>query len=124
MPFWVIVMIAGRMAISRNLYDAIDVDGASSLQRFTYVTWPGVRNLYIINTLVATTWALGDFNSIYLLTGGGPVERTHTLATLGFRYAFILSDIKTGVATVITILPLLVPLLIVLIRRMTREMES
>jgi len=121
MPFWVIVMTAGRMAIPKPLYEAAEMDGADRIQKFVYITWPGLRNLYIINTLVATTWALGDFNTIYLLTGGGPVERTHTLATLGFRYAFILADIRTGVATAITVFPMLIPLLLVLMRHINRR---
>ena len=124
LPFWVLVLVAGRLAIRHDLYDAAAADGATVFQRFRYVTWPSLRNLYITNTLVAMTWALGDFNTIYLMTGGGPMDRTHTLATLGFRYAFVLSDLKTGVATVITILPFLIPLLWVLARRMTRETSA
>ena len=124
LPFWVIVFVAGRLAIRRDLYDAAAADGASTFQCYRYVTWPGLRNLYITNTLVAMTWALGDFNTIYLMTGGGPMDRTHTLTTLGFRYAFVLSDFKTGIATVITILPLLIPLVWVLARRMTRATPS
>lgn len=121
LPFWVIAMTAGRIGIAAELYDAARLDGATRLQIFRHVTWPGLKNLYIINTLVATIWALGDFNTIYLLTGGGPMDRTHTLSTLGFRYAFVLSDMETGVATVITAIPLLLPLLWLLVRKMTRK---
>lgn len=121
LPFWVIAMAAGRMGIATELYDAARLDGATHLQTFRHITWPEIRNLYIINTLVATIWALGDFNTIYLLTGGGPMDRTHTLATLGFRYAFVLSDMETGVATVITVIPLLIALLWLLVRKMTHQ---
>ena len=120
LPFWVISMTAGRMGIAPELYDAARLDGATPLQTFRHVTWPGLRNLYLINTLIATIWALGDFNTIHLLTGGGPMDRTHTLATLGFRYAFVLSDLETGVATVVTAIPLLLPLLWLLARKMAR----
>lgn len=121
MPFWVIALVAGRMGIPGELYDAARVDGASRLQIFRHITWPGLRSLYLTNTLVATIWALGDFNTVYLLTGGGPMDRTHTLATLGFRYAFVLSDMKTGIAAMFTMLPLLVPLIWLLGRRISRK---
>lgn len=121
LPYWVIVMTAARLSIPGELYDVAALNGADLWQRFRHVTWPGLRRFYWINTLVAFTWALGDFNSVYLLTGGGPIERTHTLATLGFRYAFVLGDMKTAVATVLTIMPLLLPVIVILVRRMKRE---
>lgn len=121
LPFWTLIMLAARMAIPKDLYEAALVDGASGLQRFRYVTFPGVRNIYITSTLLSTIWSLGDFNSVYLLTGGGPVERTHVLATLGFRYAFTMADIGTGMATVMTALPFLIPLVIYIGARMGEQ---
>ncbi|HMR34365.1 MAG TPA: hypothetical protein PKA09_25645, partial [Geminicoccus sp.] len=67
--------------------------------------------------------SLGDFNSVYLLTGGGPAELTHVLATLGIRYAFNLHEIGIGMASVMIALPVLVPLVIVLIRRLGKGAE-
>jgi multiple sugar transport system permease protein len=118
LPFWTLILLAGRMAIPTDLYEAATIDGASPLQKFVHITWPNLRNLYITSTLLSTIWSLGDFNSVYLLTGGGPAEKTHVLATLGIRYAFNLQEINTGVATVMTALPVLVPLVIVLVRRL------
>jgi multiple sugar transport system permease protein len=121
LPFWTLILLAGRMAIPTDLYEAATIDGASPLQKFIHVTWPNLRSLYLTSTLLSTIWSLGDFNSVYLLTGGGPAEKTHVLATLGIRYAFNLQEISTGVATVMTALPFLIPLLIVLVRRLGRE---
>ena len=83
LPFWTLILLAGRMAIPTDLYEAARIDGASPLQQFWYVTWPQLRNLYITSLLLSTIWSLGDFNSVYLLTGGGPADKTHVLATLG-----------------------------------------
>jgi multiple sugar transport system permease protein len=124
LPFWTLILLAGRMAISNDLYEAARIDGATPLQQFAHVTWPQLRNLYVTSTLLSTIWSLGDFNSVYLLTGGGPLEMTHVLATLGIRYAFVLTEIGTGVATVMTALPLLVPLVILLVRRLGRRVEA
>jgi multiple sugar transport system permease protein len=124
LPFWTLILLAGRMAIPTDLYEAARIDGASPLQQFWYVTWPQLKNLYITSLLLSTIWSLGDFNSVYLLTGGGPADKTHVLATLGIRYAFNLQQLGTGVATVMTALPVLVPLVILLLRRLGRRVET
>jgi multiple sugar transport system permease protein len=121
LPFWTLIMLAGRMAIPKDLYESADVDGASGLQKFRYVTFPSMRNLYITCTLLSTIMSLGDFNSIYLLTGGGPADSTQTLATLGIRYAFGMSEVEVGVSTVVIALPVMLPLLILMLRRMKKD---
>jgi multiple sugar transport system permease protein len=124
LPFWTLILLAGRMSIPTDLYEAARLDGASSFQMFTNVTWPYLKNLYITSTLLSTIWSLGDFNSVYLLTGGGPAELTHVLATLGIRYAFNLQEIGTGVACVMVAIPVLVPLVILLVRRLGKGAEA
>jgi multiple sugar transport system permease protein len=124
LPFWTLILLAGRMAIPTDLYEAARIDGATPLQQFTHVTWPHLRNLYVTSTLLSTIWSLGDFNSVYLLTGGGPAELTHVLATLGIRYAFNLQELGLGVATVMVALPALVPLVILLVRRLGKGAEA
>ncbi|MGH6942985.1 MAG: carbohydrate ABC transporter permease [Geminicoccaceae bacterium] len=121
MPFWTVIFLAGRTAIPHDLYEAAAIDGASGVQRFRYVTFPMMRNLYIICTVLSTIWTLGDYNTVHFISGGGPVLTTHVLATLGIRDAFELNDPGLGVATVITALPLLVPLVIYLMRKLSRE---
>jgi multiple sugar transport system permease protein len=123
LPFWTLILLAGRMAIPTELYESATMDGASRWQLFRYVTLPGIGNLYVTCTLLSTILTLGDFNSVYLLTGGGPNDTTHVLATLGIRYAFGLAEIGMGVATVIVALPLVIPLVIFMIRRLGREVE-
>jgi multiple sugar transport system permease protein len=123
LPFWTLILLAGRMAIPTDLYEAARIDGATRTQQFWYVTWPQLRNLYVTSLLLSTIWSLGDFNSVYLLTGGGPADKTHVLATLGIRYAFNLQALGTGVATVMTALPVLVPLVILLVRRLGGRVE-
>ncbi len=123
-PMTVIILLAGLQSLPHEPYEAARIDGASPLQQFWYVTWPQLKNLYITSLLLSTIWSLGDFNSVYLLTGGGPADKTHVLATLGIRYAFNLQQLGTGVATVMTALPILVPLVILLVRRLGRRVET
>ena len=117
-PFWTVIMLAGRMGIPQELYEAAAVDGATSLHRFRHVTVPLMANLYIVCTLLDTVFALGDFNSTYFVSGGGPAMSTEVLATLGIRYAFTIALPRLGVATVMTALPLLIPLVIILMRKL------
>src|SRR3546814_2015053 len=121
LPFWTLILLAGRLAIPTDLYESADVDGASTLQKFRFVTFPSMQNLYITCTLLSTIMSLVDFNSIYLLTGAGPADATQTLATLGIRYAFGMSEIEPGARTVFVALPVMLPLLILMLRRMRRE---
>ena len=106
------------MSISQEIYDAAEVDGATGLKRFIYVTFPLLANMYLVLTLLATIFLLGDFNSVFFVTGGGPANSTHLLATLGIRNAYEMGNPELGVAAVMSALPLMIPLVIILMRRM------
>jgi multiple sugar transport system permease protein len=118
LPFWTIILLAGRMAVPQELYEAAEVDGASGLGRFRHITVPLMANLYIVCVLLDTIFALGDFNATYFVSGGGPAMSTEVLATLGIRYAFTTALPRLGVATVMTALPVLIPLVFILMRKL------
>jgi multiple sugar transport system permease protein len=118
MPFWTVIFLAGRLAIPQELYESAAVDGAVGLRRFTYITFPLLANLYLICTLLSTIWTLGDFNTVYFVSGGGPALSTHVLATLGIRDAFEVDNPHLGMAAVMSALPLLIPLVIILMRKL------
>jgi multiple sugar transport system permease protein len=119
LPFWTLVLITGRLAIASELYEAASVDGANKWQQFLHVTWPSLAALYVTSTILSTIWTLGDFNSVYLLTGGGPGDSTHVLATLGIRYLRI-DKIDLGIAAVICGMPIVLPLVFVMVHRLSR----
>ncbi len=123
LPFWTMIFVTGRMAIAPAYYEAAAIDGAGGFAMFRYITWPMLRNLFITSMLLSIIWSLGDFNSVYLLTGGGPIDRTNTFATLGIRYSFQQGNFEAGVATVITALPFLVPLVVILIKRLNARVD-
>ena len=120
LPFWTIIFLAGRMAIPRELYEAAEVDGASTFDGFRHITFPLLASLYLVCTLLSTIWALGDFNAVRFISGGGPALSTHVLATLGIRNAFELGNPALGMATVLSALPLLIPLVILLMRQLKK----
>jgi multiple sugar transport system permease protein len=119
LPFWTMIMIAGRLAIAKELYEAASVDGASSWQQFKFITWPSMQTLYLTSTILSMIWTLGDFNSVYLLTGGGPADLTHVLATLGIRY-LRLDQIDLAMATIVCAMPLVLPLVYFMMKRLSR----
>jgi multiple sugar transport system permease protein len=119
LPFWTLILITGRLAISKDLYEAASVDGASRLQQFRHITWPSLAVLYITSTILSMIWTLGDFNSVYLMTGGGPGDKTHVLATLGVRYLRI-DKLNLGIAAIITAMPLILPLVYFMVKRLSK----
>jgi multiple sugar transport system permease protein len=119
LPFWTLILLAGRLAIPGDLYEASSVDGASRWQKFKYVTWPSMQTLYLTCTILSMIWTLGDFNSVYLLTGGGPADLTHVLATLGIRY-LRLDQVDLSMAAIVCALPFVLPLVFFMMRRLSR----
>jgi multiple sugar transport system permease protein len=119
LPFWTLILISGRLAIPAEQYEAASVDGATGWQKFMYVTWPSMRTLYITSTILSMIWTLGDFNSVYLLTGGGPADLTHILATLGIRY-LRLDQVALAMATIVCAMPLVLPLVYFMMKRLSR----
>jgi multiple sugar transport system permease protein len=118
MPFWTVILLAGRMAVPQELYEAADVDGATGLRRFAHITFPLLANLYLICTLLSTIFSLGDFTTVYFISGGGPVNSTQVLATLGIRDAFTIGIPRLGVAAVMSALPVMIPLVMFLMRKL------
>ena len=119
LPFWTLILLAGRMSIPGEQYEAASVDGASSWQKFRFITWPAMRTLFVTSTILSAIWTLGDFNSVYLLTGGGPADLTHVLATLGIRY-LRLDQVDVAMASIVVALPLVLPLVYFMMKRLSK----
>jgi multiple sugar transport system permease protein len=116
LPFWTIIFLAGRRAIPLELYEAAAIDGAQPVQHFRYVTFPLLRNLYLICTLLSMVFTLGDFTVPWLLAGGAPGDSTHVLATLAYRYTFQMGRLEWGMATFAVALPVTLFFIFLLLR--------
>jgi len=75
------------------------VDGATGLRRFLHVTFPLLANMYLVLTLLATIFLLGDFNSVYFVTGGGPANSTMVLSMFTYLMSFVRFDFGLGAAS-------------------------
>lgn len=87
-PYLAIIILAALQTIPRELFEAALVDGATVLQRFVYITLPTIKPTLIIVTLFACLWSFNIFDTIWLLTGGGPLSYTTTLPIYIYRKAF------------------------------------
>ena len=119
LPFWTLILVAARLAIPTEQYEAASVDGATNWQKFKYISWPSLKTVYLTSLLLSTIWSLGDFNSVYLLTGGGPADLTHVLATLGIRY-LRLDQIDLAMASIVVALPMVLPLVYFMMKRLSK----
>jgi multiple sugar transport system permease protein len=119
LPFWTLILVAGRLAIPGELYEAASVDGATNWQKFRHISWPSMKTLYLTSTILSMIWTLGDFNSVYLLTGGAPADLTHVLATLGIRY-LRLDEVSLSMASIVVALPLMLPLVYFMMKRLSK----
>jgi multiple sugar transport system permease protein len=116
LPFWTVIFLGGVKSIPRELYEACSIDGGGVWKTFRYITLPLIKPLYIICVLLSTIWTMGDFNTVYVLTGGGPAQTTNVLATLAYRYAFFVGDFGMASSIITFILPIVIILLLLLFR--------
>ena len=119
LPFWTLILVAARLAIPSEQYEAASVDGATGWQKFKFITWPSMRSIYLTSTILSMIWTLGDFNSVYLLTGGGSADMTHVLATLGIRY-LRLDQVDLAMASIVVALPFVLPLVYFMMKRLSK----
>ena len=119
-PFFGISFLAGMKAIPGELYEASAVDGANVVQRFRYVTLPGLKNIMIIVVLLSTIWTFNDFAIVYILTKGGPGGATQVLPVLTYEIAFGAQRLGEAIAVALYMLPAIAIVIIVLSKYMRR----
>ena len=120
-PFFVVMLLAGLQAIPQDLYDAVAVDGAGRLAAFRHITVPGLRHILALATLLTVLWVFREFTFIWVLTGGGPIRATETLAIMTYREAF--AFFHMGFAAAIGVVTLLISTVVsvIFIRQAAKE---
>lgn len=87
-PFCAFAILAGLYCIPLDLYEAADIDGANSLQKFFSITLPLVKPVLLLVSALAAIWTFNNFGAIWLMTQGGPVDSSTTLIVNIYRNAF------------------------------------
>lgn len=100
-PFVEIALLARLQTISPTLYEAAGIDGATSFQKFMHITVPELSSVMFVVALLRTIWAFNDFQLIYILTAGGPMNSTEILPLLAYREAFSKGNIGMGATVAI-----------------------
>ena len=106
-PFVAITLLAGLQTISPSLYEAAAIDGASRWQRFRYVTFPLLTPIIAVVMTFSVLFTFTDFQLIYVITRGGPLNSTHLMATLSFQRAIPGGALGEGAAIAIAMVPFL-----------------
>lgn len=104
LPFIAIMILAGLQSISQELYEAAQIDGANVWQRFRYVTLPLIKPVLMVLITLNTINGLGVFDLHYIMTNGGPVDRTNVLSVLLYQSAFEFYKLGYGAAVGVLIL--------------------
>lgn len=100
-PFMMVSILAVLQTISEEQYEAAYLDGANRFHSFRYVTWPNLVPITIVCGILMTIWSVNDFDTIYLLTSGGPFDVTQNIIIMAYKYAFTKNDIASGSAMAI-----------------------
>jgi multiple sugar transport system permease protein len=112
-PFVAITLLAGLQTISPSYYEAASLDGASSWQQFRYVTLPLLTPIIAVVMTFSVLMTFTDFQLIYVLTRGGPLNATHLMATLSFQRAIPGGNLGEGAAIATAMVPFLLAAILV-----------
>jgi multiple sugar transport system permease protein len=106
-PFVAITLLAGLQTVSPSLYEAATIDGASSWQRFRFITYPLLTPIIAVVMTFSVLFTFTDFQLIWAMTRGGPVNATHLMATLSYQRAIIGGSLGEGAAISSAMIPFL-----------------
>jgi len=117
-PFFGISILAKLQTIPKDYYEAAAIDGANIFQRFRYVTLPQIKDVILLSTLMSTIWTLNEFESVWLLTGGGPNGSTQVMNVFSYKTAMTSMQLGKGIAVSVLVMPVLVILINLLAKKM------
>jgi multiple sugar transport system permease protein len=127
-PFVAITLLAGLQTVSPSLYEAATIDGASRWQMFRFVTYPLLTPIIAVVMTFSVLFTFTDFQLIWVLTRGGPVNATHLMATLSYQRAILGGYLGEGSAIATAMIPFLLAAIMIswfgLQRRKWQQGES
>ncbi|MGH7920654.1 MAG: carbohydrate ABC transporter permease [Candidatus Dormibacteraceae bacterium] len=107
-PFFGVLLLAAMQSVPNDLHEAGHVDGANAFQRWLFITIPTIRPVILITTLLTIISTFSDFQVIWVLTQGGPVNSTQVLGTYAFSTGIVGTSVGLGASIALTMFPLLV----------------
>lgn len=122
-PFFTVNILAGLSSIDKELYEASEIDGANAWDKFLYITLPGLRYVIAVATLLSTIWTFNGFETIFLLTGGGPGNATKVYSIMAYEKAIRSLQFGPGIAVAFSLTPVLAFFILLLSRYMRRDVD-
>ena len=120
-PFFAVTILAGLVSIPSELYEAAKTDGAGPVAQFWYITLPMLKPVLAIVVLFSTIFTFSEFNIVYVLTRGGPINTTHLFATLANQIGLQSGKIGEGAAVSLFMFPILVMVVYFQLRFVRKE---
>jgi multiple sugar transport system permease protein len=106
-PFAMVMFLAGLQGIPQEQYEAAEVDGATPIRKFAHITLPNLRYVTSVLLLLGIIWSFNDFNMVFVMTRGGPINASMVLPVLVREYSFVFFDLGKGSALSILVFTLL-----------------
>ncbi len=120
-PFATVMFLAGLQTIPLEQYEAASVDGASVIRKFVHITIPNLKSVSSVLLLLGVIWSFNDFNMVFVMTRGGPMNASMVLPVLVREYSFVFFDLGKGSALSIMTFALLLSLSFVYLKVLSRR---
>ena len=112
-PFIAITLLAGLQTVSPSLYEAATLDGATPWQMFRHITYPLLTPIIAVVMTFSVLFTFTDFQLIWVLTRGGPVNATHLMATLSYQWGILGGKLGEGAAVAVAMIPFLLACILI-----------
>jgi multiple sugar transport system permease protein len=120
-PFTAIIILAGLTAIPDEIIERAKLDGANAFQRFIHIIGPMVRPILMVSLLFSVIFSFTDFNTIWIITKGGPYDQTQVLSTYAYQLGVNAGYLGKGAATSLFMFPLMAVMVFFMLRFLRRE---
>ncbi len=120
-PFAMVMFLAALQTIPQEQYEAAAVDGAKARDKFLYITLPHLQSVTAVLLLLGLIWSFNDFNMVYIMTKGGPINASMVLPVLVRQYSFVMYDFGKGSALSMMIFMVLVSLSFLYLKTLSKR---
>jgi multiple sugar transport system permease protein len=120
-PFTTIVILAGLTAIPDEILERAKLEGATAFQRFIYIIGPMVRPILMVSLLFSVIFSFTDFNTIWIITKGGPFDQTQVLSTYAYQLGVNAGYLGKGAAVSLFMFPITALMVFFMLQFLRRE---
>ncbi|WP_220446534.1 carbohydrate ABC transporter permease [Paenibacillus piri] len=121
LPFFIFSLLGGLQTIDSQMYEAATIDGAGWVRQFFAITIPSIMPVITITTLLSCIWTFNNFESVYLITGGGPLNASAVISTYTYEVAFQQNLLGRALAVAGSVVPILVVMIVISMRKLKAD---